>query len=200
MRLDRVTRGNEGDAFATSDEGKKKKKKKARGVSFREQKEIRASRAAVVALLGEPFASSRAAHLEQAPRSAQDCAASASAPSPLGSAAMSVSSEDAARGVVGRPHAGNAAGWALAGEEKIRSSDGTQRVGGLREMGPRAWLAVAGATRPDEANRACRRDRGVGARRMCRDRRPRSMPARARLATTGGARVTKGGRCAPSRF
>ena len=61
---------------------------------------------------------------------------------------MSVSSEDAARGVVGRPHAGNAGDWALAGEEKIRSSDGTQRVGGLREMGPRAWLAVAGATRP----------------------------------------------------
>ena len=60
---------------------------------------------------------------------------------------MSVSSEDAARGVVGSPHAGNAAGWALAGEEKIRSSDGTQRVGGLREMGPRAWLAVAGVTR-----------------------------------------------------
>ena len=113
---------------------------------------------------------------------------------------MSVSSEDAARGVVGRPHAGNAAGWALAGEEKIRSSDGTQRVGGLREMGPRAWLAVAGVTRPDEANRACRRDRGVWARRMCSDRRPRSMPARARLATTGGARVTKGRRCAPSRF
>lgn len=198
MRLDRVTRGNEGDAFATSDEGKKRKKRKR--TVFRFVNEIRASRAAVVALLGEPFASSRAAHLEQAPRSAQDCAASASAPSPLGSAAMSVSSEDAARGVVGRPHAGNAAGWALAGEEKIRSSDGTQRVGGLREMGPRAWLAVAGATRPDEANRACRRDRGVWARRMCRDRRPRSMPARARLATTGGARVTKGGRCAPSRF
>lgn len=50
---------------------------------------------------------------------------------------MSVSSEEAARGVVGRPHAGNAAGWAW-GEEKVRSSDGTQRDGGLRELRPRA--------------------------------------------------------------
>ena len=131
-------------------------------------------------MLGEPFASSRAAHLEQAPRSAQDCAASASAPSPLGSAAMSVSSEDAARGVVGRPHAGNTAS-ALAGMEKVRSSDGTQRAGALREMRPRAWLAVTGATRPDEADRAWSLNRGVGLRRTCRVRIPRSMPARARL-------------------
>ena len=93
---------------------------------------------------------------------------------------MSVSSEDAARGVVGRPHAGNTAS-ALAGIEKVRSSDGTQRARALREMRPRAWLAVTRATRPDEAGRAWRLNRGVGLRRTCRVRRPRSMPARARL-------------------
>ena len=93
---------------------------------------------------------------------------------------MLVSSEDAARGVVGRPHAGNTAS-ALAGMEKVRSSDGTQRAGALREMRPRAWLAVTGATRPDEADRAWSLNRGVGLRRTCRVRIPRSMPARARL-------------------
>jgi len=50
VRLDRVMRENEGDAFATSDEGKKRKKKKR--TVFRFVNEIRASRAAVVALLG----------------------------------------------------------------------------------------------------------------------------------------------------
>ena len=98
---------------------------------------------------------------------------------------MLVSSEDAARGVVGRPHAGNTAA-ALAGMEKVRSSDGTQRAGALREMRPRAWLAVTGATRPDEADRAWRKNRCAGVRRTCRVRRPRSMPARARLANTAG--------------
>lgn len=99
---------------------------------------------------------------------------------------MLVASGDAGRGVIGRPHAGNTAGSALAGEEAVRSSDGTQRVGGLRELRPRVWLAVTRAPRPDEADRARRKNRGVGVRRTCRVRRPRSMPARARL-PSGGA-------------
>ena len=88
-------------------------------------------------------------------------------------------SEDAAREVDGRPHAGNTAGFV--GDEN--ANDGTQCVGVLRGVRPRDALAVTKDTRLDDGNRASGRARyrNVKARRTCFVSKPRSMPARARL-------------------
>mmetsp|Transcript_2680 Transcript_2680/g.10255 ORF Transcript_2680/g.10255 Transcript_2680/m.10255 type:complete len:122 (+) Transcript_2680:297-662(+) len=86
--------------------------------------------------------------LEHAPRSAHDCATSASAPSPFGRD-ISCSVEDA-RAVEFRPHAGNTAGlgWETKRTDDTRNGDGERlRDGKLAMTNPARRKQALGRTR-----------------------------------------------------
>lgn len=87
-------------------------------------------------------------YLEHAPRSAHDCATSASAPSPFGRG-ISCSVEDACA-VEFRPHAGNTAGlgWETKRTDDTRNGDGERlRDGKLAMTNPARRKQALGRTR-----------------------------------------------------